>query len=65
MIGVEMFAYLDAGTGSLIIQSIVGIAAGVAVFGRRTLSTAVHKVRGVFSKSDTTDATPKKDAAKK
>lgn len=46
---VTHFAYLDAGTGSLIIQSIVGIAAGVAVFGRRVIGTMVHKVKSVFS----------------
>lgn len=31
------FAYLDPGTGSLIIQSLIGAIAGVAVFGRRML----------------------------
>lgn len=44
-------AYIDTGTGSLVIQSIVGIAAGVGVFGRRAISNLSHKVRGVFSKS--------------
>ncbi len=33
------FAYLDAGTGSMVIQSIIGIAAGVALFGRKALSS--------------------------
>lgn len=47
---VTHFAYLDAGTGSLIIQSLVGIAAGVAVFGRRAIGGAVHKVKSVFSR---------------
>lgn len=31
------FAYLDAGTGSMVIQSVIGIAAGVALFGRKAL----------------------------
>lgn len=46
------FAYLDAGTGSLIVQSIVGAAAGVAVFGRRLISRATLKVKGLFSRDE-------------
>lgn len=44
------FAYLDPGTGSLIIQSIIGIAAGVAFFGRRTFSSLGHKIKHSFGK---------------
>ncbi len=49
---VNYFAYLDAGTGSLIIQSLVGIAAGVAVFGRRTIANIKYKVASVFKRGD-------------
>ena len=34
----HFFAYLDPGTGSLIIQSLIGAAAGIAVFGRRFIT---------------------------
>lgn len=47
------FAYLDAGTGSLIIQSIVGIAAGIAVFGRRLIAGAKSKIAALFGKKET------------
>jgi hypothetical protein len=33
------FAYLDAGTGSMVIQSIIGIVAGVGLFGRKALTS--------------------------
>lgn len=46
------FGYLDAGTGSIIIQSIVGVAAGVAVFGRRALYSAGHRLKSIFSRSE-------------
>lgn len=51
----NLFAYLDAGTGSLIIQSIVGIAAGVGVFGRRYIGGAFHKVASVFNRRAKTE----------
>jgi hypothetical protein len=44
------FAYLDAGTGSLIIQSLIGITAGVAVFGRRAIGRAGRRARAMFGK---------------
>jgi hypothetical protein len=50
---VSHFAYLDAGTGSLIIQSIVGLAAGVAVFGRRLLAGTKSKFASLFGKKET------------
>ncbi len=46
------FAYLDAGTGSLIVQSIIGVVAGVIVFGRRLIGNASHKASKLFSKVD-------------
>jgi hypothetical protein len=48
------FAYLDPGTGSVVIQSIIGIVAGVGVFGRKALANAGHKIKGVLSRSEET-----------
>jgi hypothetical protein len=39
------FAYLDPGTGSLIIQSLIGAIAGIAVFGRRILASIKLKFK--------------------
>lgn len=44
------FAYLDPGTGSMIIQSLIGVAAGVALFGRKALTS----FRGRTKRKDTT-----------
>jgi hypothetical protein len=53
------FSYLDAGTGSIVVQSLVGIVAGVGVFGRKFISNVSHKVRSAFSKSDSVNSTDK------
>lgn len=45
------FAYLDPGTGSLLIQSIVGVGAGIALFSRRALSGVGRKAKVAFSKT--------------
>ena len=45
-------AYLDAGTGSLIIQSIIGVIAGVAVFWRKLIATIKLKTGDVFKKKE-------------
>ena len=37
MVHLIRFAYLDAGTGSMVIQSVIGIAAGIGLFGRKAL----------------------------
>jgi hypothetical protein len=42
--------YLDPGTGSIIIQAVVGVAAGIAVFGRKMVGTVSHKARSLFRK---------------
>lgn len=42
--------YLDPATGSIIVQAVVGAAAGVAIFGRRFIGRATTKVRNVFSR---------------
>lgn len=55
MIHVINFAYLDAGTGSIVIQSIIGIVAGIGLFGRKAFAS----VRG---RNHNKIATDKKDA---
>lgn len=50
---VSFFSYLDAGTGSVVIQSLIGVAAGVAVFGRKVFSGLGTKVKSLFARSDT------------
>lgn len=48
----ETFAYLDPGTGTFIIQTIVGVAAGIAVL----VKTFWRQIVGIFkSKSPKTD----------
>ena len=46
------FAYLDAGTGSLIIQSLIGIVAGVAVFFRRIKTVVLSRLSGSKTKGE-------------
>lgn len=41
-------AYIDGATGSVILQTIVGLAAGVWIF----VKVFWHRIVGVFSKSD-------------
>jgi len=38
------FAYLDPGTGSMIIQALVGAVAGVALFGRKAVRAVSAKL---------------------
>lgn len=52
------FAYLDPGTGSLIIQSLIGAVAGVAVFGRRIFYGAKAKLTGKRAADTAKTATP-------
>lgn len=46
-----IFGYLDPGTGSLVFQSLVGVVAGVGLFGRRMFTGAGHKIKTFFSRS--------------
>lgn len=52
------FAYLDPGTGSLIIQSLIGAVAGVALFGRRIFYGAKAKLSGRKSSDAAKASTP-------
>lgn len=40
-----MLAYLDPGTGSIIVQSIIGGIAGIAYFGRNAFSRLIGSLR--------------------
>jgi hypothetical protein len=44
--------YLDPGTGSIIIQAVVGVAAGIAIFGRKMASNISQKARSLFSRGE-------------
>jgi hypothetical protein len=46
------FAYLDPGTGSLIIQSLIGVIAGVSVFGRNAIANITGKAKRALSRSN-------------
>lgn len=44
--------YLDPATGSIIIQAVVGVGAGIAIFGRRIVGNVSRKVRTLFGRKD-------------
>jgi|GEM_PF-2463174 len=46
------FAYLDPSTGSIVIQSLIGVIAGVTVFGRNAIMQMRIKAKRLFSKDD-------------
>jgi len=46
------FAYLDAGTGSMVIQSIIGVVAGVALFGRKAVASIRTRMKSKHIDSD-------------
>jgi hypothetical protein len=56
---IHIFAYLDPSAGSLVFQSVIGIVAGVGVFGRKVFSGVGHKVKGIFSKSESSKSPEK------
>ena len=41
----NLFGYLDPGSGSIIIQSIIGIFAGIGLFGRKVIASTLGKIR--------------------
>ena len=49
--GPDFASYLDPSTGSIVFQSLIGIVAGIGVFGRKLFSNLGHKVRNLFSRS--------------
>lgn len=48
----NQLGYLDPGTGSVVIQAVVGVVAGVSFFTRRRIMPLLYKVKGAFSKKD-------------
>lgn len=52
----HIFGYLDPGTGSIIFQSIVGIVAGIGLFGRRVFTGMGQKLRSLFSRGNSGDS---------
>jgi hypothetical protein len=55
----NVFGYLDPSAGSVVFQSLIGVVAGVGVFGRKVFSGIGHKVKGIFSKSEATKSQEK------
>ena len=49
-----LFGYLDPGTGSIVAQSIIGVIAGIGLFGRRLFTGIIARIKNLFS-------SPKKD----
>lgn len=45
--GIDLFAYLDPGTGSFIVQALIGAAVGVGIAAK----TQWHNIKAFFSKS--------------
>ena len=43
-----LFAYLDPGTGSIVAQSIIGVIAGIGLFGRRLFTGLITKIKHLF-----------------
>ena len=55
-------AYLDPSTGSLVIQSVIGVALGAVVFARNAFQNLAAKLRKLFGKSsDKPEAEAKAD----
>ena len=47
----EIFAYLDPGTGSIIIQAVIGAVAGAAFIFRNAVKQAGVKLTSIFKKT--------------
>jgi hypothetical protein len=45
--------------GSVVFQSIVGVVAGIGVFGRKLFSGIGHKIKGLFSRSESSKSLEK------
>lgn len=50
-----IFGYLDPGTGSVVFQSLIGVVAGVGLFGRKMFNGLGTKVKGLFSRSESSN----------
>lgn len=56
----ELFAYLDAGTGSIIIQAIIGAVVGVGIF----LKAFWGRITGFFKRGGSPTEQPKTKTSK-
>jgi hypothetical protein len=56
---VSFFAYLDPNMGSVVFQSIIGVVAGVGVFGRKVFSGLGSKIKDTLSRSESTKSSEK------
>lgn len=45
------FGYLDPGTGSVIIQAIIGLVAGISLFGRRAIKAIASRIKFMFKRT--------------
>lgn len=49
------FAYLDAGTGSMVIQAVIGIFLAGSLIFRSTFAKVVNKVKSLFKSKKSTE----------
>lgn len=59
---VLIFAYIDPGAGSLIIQALIAAVLSVPFFFRRSIASAVRRFRGSDAAGRTSDASAPADA---
>lgn len=52
-------SYLDPGTGSVIIQAVIGAVAGIGIFGRKALNGIRYKLMGPSSQGKVSKKTQK------
>lgn len=52
---VSHFAYLDPGTGSIVLQAVIGVILGAIVFFRNFFIRLLGKVRSIFTGKSSTD----------
>ncbi|HSX45046.1 MAG TPA: hypothetical protein VLF39_02980 [Candidatus Saccharimonadales bacterium] len=52
---ISHFAYIDAGTGSLFIQALIGVGLAVTVTTRRYLAKGLYKIKSTIARSSVAD----------
>lgn len=50
----NLFAYIDPGTGSMIVQALIGVFAGVMFFSKSLIRQGIARARLFFSKPKNT-----------
>lgn len=48
----RLYAYIDPGTGSIIVQAIIGAVVGVTYFVRKHIRVLITRIRQKFTKKD-------------